>query len=93
MDQIRDTTARLRRTFHYPTDESSNDSPEVMDEEGESSYYQHGSALYFSGAPLFTKSWSFALHQRRQHQRKKKKKKEKITERKRKEREINKENK
>lgn len=33
---IRDTTARLRRTFHYPTDDSSNGgTPEVLDEEGE----------------------------------------------------------
>lgn len=34
---IRDTTARLRRTFAYPTDESSNGgTPEVLDEEGQS---------------------------------------------------------
>lgn len=32
---ISETTARLRRTFHYPTDDSSNGgTPEVLDEEG-----------------------------------------------------------
>lgn len=35
---IKETTARLRRTFHYPTDDSSSNgggTPEVLDEEGE----------------------------------------------------------
>lgn len=34
---IKETTARLRRTFHYPTDDSSSNgggTPEVLDEEG-----------------------------------------------------------
>lgn len=32
---INNARTRLRRTFHYPTDESSNGStPEVLDEEG-----------------------------------------------------------
>lgn len=32
---LNDTTARLRRTFHYPTDDSSTSvTPEVLDEEG-----------------------------------------------------------
>jgi hypothetical protein len=36
MDNIKSTTARLRRTFAYPTDEDSvsTDTPEAMDEEG-----------------------------------------------------------
>src|SRR3569833_490427 len=33
MESIKGTTARLRRTFQYPTDDSSNE-PEAMDEEG-----------------------------------------------------------
>lgn len=37
---LTETTARLRRTFHYPTDDSSNSggTPEVLDEEGEFSF-------------------------------------------------------
>lgn len=34
---LKETTARLRRTFHYPTDDSSSNgggTPEVLDEEG-----------------------------------------------------------
>lgn len=31
---IKDTKTRLRRTFQYPTDDSSNGTPEVLDEEG-----------------------------------------------------------
>lgn len=34
MDNIRGTSARLRRTFQYPADDSSNDSPDILDEEG-----------------------------------------------------------
>lgn len=35
MDNVRSTTARLRRTFQYPTDEDSTDSqPEALDEQG-----------------------------------------------------------
>ena len=35
MDNLRGTTARLRRTFQYPDDETTtSDSPEAMDEEG-----------------------------------------------------------
>jgi hypothetical protein len=37
MDDIKSTTARLRRTFHYPgddDDDSADSQPEAMDEEG-----------------------------------------------------------
>lgn len=38
---IKNTTSRLRRTFHYPTDDSSNGgTPEVLDEEGKESPLQ-----------------------------------------------------
>ena len=38
MDNINNATARLRRTFAYPADDSSSTGePDTMDEEGESS--------------------------------------------------------
>src|SRR6266566_1141794 len=37
METVKETTARLRRAFRYPTDDgSAADPPEAMDEEGES---------------------------------------------------------
>jgi len=49
MDNIKGTSARLRRTFHYPDDTSGTDSPEAMDEEGKLCYALQASLMCPSG--------------------------------------------
>ncbi|RAL64064.1 hypothetical protein DID88_003252 [Monilinia fructigena] len=50
------TTSRLRKTFHYPTENDSDDSlPEALDEEEQENLIQHLTALHTKYNTLYTR--------------------------------------